>query len=145
VAPRKILQQGDGGERHADDHQALRRDHRAADGEVGLRPHAGKRLRLGGVELLDPLLHQDGEAERGDDERQHAVAQDRVDHQALEQQPSTSTATARPTSSAAGNGKPPNFIAASTKNAGSITNSPCAKLMVCEVCHSSTKPTATSA
>jgi hypothetical protein len=26
-----------------------------------------------------------------------------------------------------------------------MTNSPCAKLIVCEVCHSSTKPIATSA
>ncbi|MGY4367266.1 hypothetical protein ACVW1A_003331 [Bradyrhizobium sp. LB1.3] len=39
----------------------------------------------------------------------------------------------------------PACIAASIKNAGSITNSPCAKLMVCEVCHSNVKPTATSA
>ena len=33
----------------------------------------------------------------------------------------------------------------STKNAGSMTNSPWAKLMVCEVCQSSVKPIATSA
>ncbi|MHC2720904.1 hypothetical protein ACVIYH_006602 [Bradyrhizobium diazoefficiens] len=39
----------------------------------------------------------------------------------------------------------PTCIVASIRNAGSITNSPCAKLMVCEVCHSSVKPTATSA
>jgi len=36
-------------------------------------------------------------------------------------------------------------IAIRMKNAGSMTNSPCAKLMVCEVCHSSVKPIATSA
>ena len=63
----------------------------------------------------------------------------------LNSSPSTSSATSRPTSSASGKDRPPNFIAASTKNAGSMTNSPCAKLIVCEVCHSSTKPTATSA
>ena len=63
----------------------------------------------------------------------------------LKSRPSTSSDTARPTSIAAGNDKPPNFIAARTKNAGSMTNSPCAKLIVCEVCHSSTKPIATSA
>ena len=33
----------------------------------------------------------------------------------------------------------------SAKKAGSMTNSPCAKLMVCEVCHSSVKPMAASA
>ena len=38
--------------------------------------------------------------------------------------------------------QPPNFIAASAKKAGTITNSPCAKLMVCEVCQSSVKPIA---
>jgi hypothetical protein len=31
------------------------------------------------------------------------------------------------------------------KNAGSMTNSPWAILIVCEVCHISVKPTATSA
>ena len=36
-------------------------------------------------------------------------------------------------------------IAASMKKAGSITNSPWAKLIVCEVCQSSVKPIATSA
>jgi hypothetical protein len=39
----------------------------------------------------------------------------------------------------------PACIAASIRNAGSITNSPCAKLMVCDVCQSSVKPTATMA
>ena len=39
----------------------------------------------------------------------------------------------------------PACIAPSIRNAGSITNSPCAKLMVCEVCHNSVNPTATSA
>ena len=36
-------------------------------------------------------------------------------------------------------------MANSTKNAGSMTNSPCAKLIVCEVCQSSVKPIAASA
>jgi hypothetical protein len=39
----------------------------------------------------------------------------------------------------------PAFMAASTKNAGSMTNSPWAKLIVCDVCHSSVKPIAISA
>ncbi len=63
----------------------------------------------------------------------------------LNSRPSTRSETAKPASIAIGNDKPPNFIAARTKKAGSITNSPCAKLIVCDVCHSSTKPTATSA
>ncbi len=63
----------------------------------------------------------------------------------LKSSPSTSRAARKPTSIAAGNDRPPSFIAARTKKAGSMTNSPCAKLMVCDVCHSRTKPIATSA
>ena len=36
----------------------------------------------------------------------------------------------------------PAFIAAKMKKAGSMTNSPWAKLIVCEVCHSNVNPTA---
>ena len=39
----------------------------------------------------------------------------------------------------------PSSCAISAKKAGTITNSPCAKLMVCDVCHSSVKPIAASA
>jgi hypothetical protein len=39
----------------------------------------------------------------------------------------------------------PTFIAASMKKAGSMTNSPWAKLIVCDVCHSSVNPIATRA
>ena len=39
----------------------------------------------------------------------------------------------------------PTRIAASIRNAGSMTNSPWAKLIVCEVCHSRVKPMAASA
>ncbi len=46
--------------------------------------------------------------------------------------------------SASGNGRP-SFIAISARKAGTITNSPCAKLMVCEVCQSSVKPIAARA
>ncbi len=63
----------------------------------------------------------------------------------LKSTPSTSSETTRPTSIATGNDAWPNFIAARTKNAGSMTNSPCAKLIVCDVCQTSTKPIATSA
>ena len=49
-----------------------------------------------------------------------------------------------PISAAAQNGKP-RLPAIRMKNAGSITNSPCAKLIVCEVCHSSENPIAASA
>ena len=62
----------------------------------------------------------------------------------LKATPSTTTETTMPTPTAPQNGAPW-FIAASMKNAGSITNSPCAKLMVCEVCQSSVKPIAISA
>ena len=41
------------------------------------------------------------------------------------------------TSTASQNGTPNMLIAVSTKNAGSMTNSPWAKLIVCDVCHSS--------
>ncbi len=41
-----------------------------------------------------------------------------------------------PTATAPQNGTPSTLIAPSMKNAGSITNSPWAKLIVCEVCHS---------
>ncbi|MGY4328087.1 hypothetical protein ACVWWG_002504 [Bradyrhizobium sp. LB7.2] len=62
----------------------------------------------------------------------------------LKARPSSSIESRMPRMIASQNGAPA-CIAANIKNAGSITNSPCAKLMVCEVCHSSVKPTATSA
>jgi hypothetical protein len=62
----------------------------------------------------------------------------------LKSTPSATTETAKPAASAQGSDRP-SFIPASTKNAGSMTNSPCAKLMVCEVCQSRTNPIATSA
>ena len=49
-----------------------------------------------------------------------------------------------PIKTASQNGAPA-FIAARTKNAGSMTNSPWAKLIVCDVCQSSVKPTAIKA
>src|SRR6185369_549571 len=82
----EILQHADRRDRHADDDQALRRDHRAADQEVAGPPRRRKTLRLGGVELLHDFFQEQREAEGRDDQRQHAVAQDRVDHQALEDQ-----------------------------------------------------------
>ena len=39
----------------------------------------------------------------------------------------------------------PAFMAARTKNAGSMTNSPWAKLIVCDVCQSNVNPTAIKA
>ena len=62
----------------------------------------------------------------------------------LKAKPRIAVDSTKPMRIAAQNGSPA-FIAASMKNAGSMTNSPCAKLMVCEVCQSSVKPTATSA
>ena len=47
--------------------------------------------------------------------------------------------------SAATNGTPSQRMAISARKAGTMTNSPCAKLMVCEVCHSSVKPIAARA
>ena len=62
----------------------------------------------------------------------------------LNSTPSTMADTRMPMTTAPQNGTPaPSAIR--MKNAGSMTNSPCAKLMVCEVCHSSVKPIATSA
>ena len=63
----------------------------------------------------------------------------------LKRRPRTTTDTTPPTATAGQNGSPKWPIAISTKNAGSMTNSPWAKLIVCEVCQRSVKPTATSA
>jgi hypothetical protein len=54
------------------------------------------------------------------------------------------TATTQVSRNAAGNGAP-HHANASIVNAGSITNSPWAKLMVPEACHSSVKPSAARA
>ena len=62
----------------------------------------------------------------------------------LKPNPNSSIDSRMPMMIASQNGRPA-CIAASIRNAGSMTNSPCAKLMVCEVCHSSVKPTATTA
>ena len=62
----------------------------------------------------------------------------------LNSKPRITTESARPISAANQKGAP-RFMAARMKNAGSMTNSPWAKLMVCEVCHNSVKPTATIA
>ena len=62
----------------------------------------------------------------------------------LKPQPRSSIVTAKPISTAAQKGRPI-LAAASMKKAGSMTNSPCAKLIVCEVCQSRVKPIATSA
>ena len=59
--------------------------------------------------------------------------------------PSSSIEARIASTSEATNGKPSQRMAISARKAGTITNSPCAKLMVCEVCHSSVKPTAASA
>ena len=62
----------------------------------------------------------------------------------LKAQPSTTTATQQVARNAIGSGKP---IApkASIMNAGSMTNSPWAKLIVPLACHSRVKPSAASA
>jgi hypothetical protein len=62
----------------------------------------------------------------------------------LKAQPSTSTATPQVARKASGSGSPAAPKASITK-AGSITNSPWAKLIVPEACHSSVKPSAASA
>ena len=62
----------------------------------------------------------------------------------LKPQPSTTTPTTQVTMKAIGSGNP-NAENASIVNAGSITNSPCAKLMVPLACHSRVKPRAASA
>ena len=62
----------------------------------------------------------------------------------LKPSPSSSSDSRMPRMIASQNGAPA-CITASIRNAGSMTNSPCAKLMVCDVCHSSVKPTATRA
>ena len=95
------------------------------------------------VELLHGFLHEDRQGHRRNGERQHAVAQHRVDEQRLKPQPRSSIVTAKPI--APRPERQADIGAASMKKAGSMTNSPWAKLIVCEVCQSSVKPIATSA
>ena len=62
----------------------------------------------------------------------------------LNNQPSTTTDNTQLAPKLSTNGKPA-AIKPSIMKAGSITNSPCAKLMVPEACHSKVKPRAASA
>ena len=64
---------------------------------------------------------------------------------ALNIAPSTSTDSVSASKAASENGRPSHFMPASAKNAGSMTNSPWAKLIVCEACQSKVKPMAASA
>ena len=74
------------------------------------------------------------------------MAQHRIDQQPLEQHAEHERRNDdADRSTAPQNGTPNALIAISMKKAGSMTNSPWAKLIVCEVCHSSVKPIATSA
>ena len=82
---------------------------------------------------------------RRDDQRQHAVPQHRVDEQALEAAAEEQHRDGEADQHREPRTAAPIFMAASMKKAGSMTNSPCAKLIVCEVCQSSVKPIATSA
>ena len=63
----------------------------------------------------------------------------------LKASPSSSIETATAINAAIQNGTPSPFIAINAKKAGSMTNSPWAKLIVCEACQSRVKPTAASA
>ena len=63
----------------------------------------------------------------------------------LKTTPSSSIEPSMLSTRAATNGTPSHCMAISARKAGTITNSPCAKLMVCEVCHSSVKPIAARA
>ena len=63
----------------------------------------------------------------------------------LNRTPSVTTETTAATPTAGQNDSPKCPMAMRMKNAGSMTNSPWAKLIVCDVCHSSVKPIATSA
>ena len=62
----------------------------------------------------------------------------------LNAQPSTATATRQVSKKASGSGAPIE-AKASIMKAGSITNSPCAKLIVPLACHKSVKPSAANA
>ena len=59
----------------------------------------------------------------------------------LNTRPRSRSDSAMPMRMASQNGVP-RYIASRMKNAGTMTNSPWAKLIVCDVCHSSVKPTA---
>ena len=63
----------------------------------------------------------------------------------LKPQPSTSIATRQASRNASQSGASATLRKNSIANAGSITNSPCAKLIVPDACHSSVKPSAASA
>ena len=125
--------------------QALHARHGAEDRDIGGGGERRERLRLGAVEVLHGFLQEQRQRHGGDRERQHAVAQHRIDQQLLEQHAEHDRRDHDADGDRAQNGTPSTLIAISMKNAGSMTNSPWAKLMVCEVCHSSVKPIATSA
>ncbi len=63
----------------------------------------------------------------------------------LKATPSNAIDTAIAIKAASQNCTPSQFIATSAKNAGSMTNSPWAKLIVFDACQSSVKPTAVRA
>ena len=63
----------------------------------------------------------------------------------LNTNPSSTIPTPPPTTMAGSSGRWPKPMAPRIRNAGSTTNSPCAKFTVPAVCHSSVKPIATRA
>ncbi len=63
----------------------------------------------------------------------------------LKPQPKSAMNSPIPSTAASQNGAPASLTRARMRIAGSITNSPWAKLMVCEVCQTSVKPMAASA
>jgi hypothetical protein len=63
----------------------------------------------------------------------------------LKPAPKISRKTAMPSSPPAQSGRPKSLTASRISTAGSMTNSPWAKLIVCEVCQTSVKPIAASA
>ena len=121
--------------------EALQRDDGAEEVDVGCRDDGRERLRLGREAVLHALLHEDRERHGRDGERQHAVAEHRIDEEPLEARPKIRRNASRPNRIPTQNGSP-DMMAASMKKAGGMTNSPCAKLMVCDVCQSSVKPIA---
>ena len=63
--------------------EALQRDLGAEDAMTSVAAAMrGERLRLGAVELLDAFLEEDRQRDGRDDQRQHAVADHRIDDDA---------------------------------------------------------------
>jgi hypothetical protein len=99
-----------------------------------------ERMRFGAVAGPDAVAHGDRQADGGHHDGHHAVLEQRVDHTALEHPAQQEHRHQHAARKASQQRQPGGHEGPIMMKAGSITNSPCAKLMVPLACHSSVKP-----